>query len=89
MVNYICEKCGYITIRKSDFDKHLNRKYSCISEDTTSVSTLTNPHKSRTKPHNSRTNPHKPAQTRTNPAQIQIMKMTACTVVNYLPERIL
>ena len=43
MVNYICKKCGYITIRKSDFDKHLNRKYSCISEDTTSVSTLQNP----------------------------------------------
>lgn len=30
MVNYICDKCGKTFSQKSHYDKHINKKYSCI-----------------------------------------------------------
>ena len=30
MVNYICEKCGKNFLQKSHYDKHINKKYSCV-----------------------------------------------------------
>ena len=30
MVLYICERCGYETMRKSNFKSHLNRKKLCL-----------------------------------------------------------
>ena len=29
MTNYVCQRCGYTTNRKSNFKNHLNRKYPC------------------------------------------------------------
>jgi hypothetical protein len=29
MTNYICKRCGYNTKRKSDFQRHINRKFQC------------------------------------------------------------
>ena len=66
MVKYICETCGYNTMDKGKYERHLNRKYPCIVEDTTSVSSLTNPHFSLKNPHFSLKNPHKPSQILTN-----------------------
>ena len=66
MVKYICKTCGYSTNRKGNYNSHLNRKYPCIYEDTTSVSSLTNPHFSLKNPHFSLKNPHKPSQILTN-----------------------
>jgi len=43
MVKYICDKCGFNVNDKSRYERHLNRKNPCISEDTNSVSSLQNP----------------------------------------------
>ena len=34
MVNYICEKCNKIFSQKGHYERHINRKYSCIKEKT-------------------------------------------------------
>ncbi len=78
MVSYNCDRCGFKTIHKHHFLRHLRRKYPCRTklqdipiekifhnyfEHKYTLENIPNSHK----PSQTLTNPHKPSQTLTNP----------------------
>jgi len=75
MDTFSCQRCGYESFRKTDFLRHLSRKYPCRPklQDVSVEELLRNyfgqnvTFKKLQNPTQTHTNPHKPTQTHTNP----------------------